>query len=1054
MSPRIVHSAASLVIVLVAYWTYSLLAVPLIEPPAGPRTEHPEGDGPGPGPPPSLAKDLEKLFPPGSWELQEPKALASDQAILLIEKYDNLGDGWVDLFPLAVLFLPDDPNMELSERIQRATVLEAPEGARVRFDRPLSLSRLQIGQLVEGRLRGPVTIRNRGKRPDHRDDLLVTTSNVELSQERVWTPEPVDFHWGPTFGRGRQMEIKLRPREGTTGKQRSGPNVGGIEQFEVQFLDRLHLEQPPPLAGESPRAERPGESPRTAVRGVSGAGNRPGMAGPGGASPAWPIEITCRGPFRFDAVRQVATFQDQVEVLRIRPSGPNDRVGADLLSVLFTPSEKAGARPAAGAPAATAKTRSTGFDLEPRRIIAQGRPATVAAPADKVFAEGERIEYDLKTGAVSVEHAREAVLQQGANEIRARSLRYEPAEPGRLGQAWAKGPGWFRGMLTNRTGYAAEPAGHPAEEPAGQPVEAHWLDQLEIHPEGQYQHVSLTGGAGIKSQSTGKLDAREIHFWLSELPASDGRGQSRLQPDRMLAQGEVKIDSPQLSGSTERLEITFTPALPAAMRPGAVAGPMGPPPPATPGMAPATPGGQAPGAGPGATQHIDVQGRLIQARMLLGDQQQPQQQQAQLTTLAVDGNVCLRQTQTSQPGEQPLLVTGSRLDVTDANLPSAQAIVTGSPAHFEARGLNLTGSNIHFHRGENRVWIDGEGWMLVPMDRDLEGRPLANAVPVRIDWRRLMEFDGKVAHFEDQVVGTGPTEQWHTDKMYVSFQKRVVFTEPNPREPPQMEQVACLGGVLFENRTFQAGQPVSYDRMKVPDLVVNMISGDLKSGGPGWLIDVRRGSPGIAKPQAVRPTAADPSQLTCLHLRYLGSITGNIRSKQTTFHDQVRAAYAPVPAQAWLATLESDDPAVLGPRSVVLHSDHLTVTDMGPGSPAGAAGGGHSEMTAFGNVVAEGCALGPNGKLRNYTARATRMSYAQAKDMAVLEGDGRTDAQLFIQEGEGTVPTRLDGQKILYRPGADGGSIDGARSLELNQAPDGRWNKGTKLNTMPMNGKR
>jgi hypothetical protein len=411
-----------------------------------------------------------------------------------------------------------------------------------------------------------------------------------------------------------------------------------------------------------------------------------------------------------------------------------------------------------------------------------------------------------------------------------------------------------------------------------------------------------------------------------------------------------------------------------------------------------------------------------------------------------------------------MLVSGERLDVTDANLPAATALVTGSPAHFEGRGINLNGSNIHLHRGQNRVWVEGPGWMLVPMDKDLDGQPLGRAVPLRIDWRRRMDFDGLTTHFEGEVVATGPSQQLRTPVMDVRFQRAVVLTEPHPEQPPQVETIACGGGVFMESRSVEGDQQIAYSRMAVPDLAVNLLSGALRAGGPGWLVSVRRGTAGIARPHAPLPAAiarppvppvamagpqaapatARSTQLMGLHVRYLGSISGNVLRKDMTFHDQVRAAYAPV--QGWLATLESDNPQLLGPTAVVVHCDHLTVVDMAaagrPAGPGGAAGGSRrAELLAEGNAIAEGSTLTAKQTLVNYTARAARMSYSELKDLMVLEGDGRADAELFREEHVGSQPVRLAAQKILYWLQQNRASVEGARSLDLNQMPGGEWKK-------------
>ena len=171
------------------------------------------------------------------------------------------------------------------ERLRHAVVMEVPEGANLRFDRPLDLNKGGIGRLIEGKLRGPVPIRSQGKRPDHQDDLLVVTHDVDLSEQRITTASDVDFRWGLHSGRGRQMEIKLLPRLGPRDANQEGPNIGGIEQFQLEHVERLHLDMGSASAAPARRAPRPhaaagglrrcwARSPRTPRRSRSPAAGR------------------------------------------------------------------------------------------------------------------------------------------------------------------------------------------------------------------------------------------------------------------------------------------------------------------------------------------------------------------------------------------------------------------------------------------------------------------------------------------------------------------------------------------------------------------------------------------------------------------------------------------------------------------------------------------------------------------------------------------------------------------------------------------------------------
>ena len=268
--------------------------------------------------------------------------------------------------------MPDETVTDTRERLRHAVVMEVPEGANLRFDRPLDLNKGGIGRLIEGRLRGPVRIRSQGKRPDHQDDLLVLTHDVDLSEQRITTANDVDFRWGLNSGRGRQMEIKLLPRLGPRDANQEGPNIGGIEQFQLEHVERLHLDMG---SASAATAQAAAAQPAVAAGGLA-------AAGPLSAHAA-PVEITCRGPFRFHLIEQVATFRDQVDVLRIQPNGPCDHMSCELLSIFFTrPAPQPGAAP-------PAKQAAPGFDLQPARIEAQGTPTTLDAPLDHLQARAE-----------------------------------------------------------------------------------------------------------------------------------------------------------------------------------------------------------------------------------------------------------------------------------------------------------------------------------------------------------------------------------------------------------------------------------------------------------------------------------------------------------------------------------------------------------------------------------------------------------------------------------------------------------------------------------------
>ena len=76
-------------------------------------------------------------------------------------------------------------------------------------------------------------------------------------------------------------------------------------------------------------------------------------------------------------------------------------------------------------------------------------------------------------------------------------------------------------------------------------------------PDGEKHVASLSGGAYLNCPGVGQLQAREISFWFTELRPPAAAAAADIQPDRMVARNDVHMNSPQLSGTVEQLEVRF-----------------------------------------------------------------------------------------------------------------------------------------------------------------------------------------------------------------------------------------------------------------------------------------------------------------------------------------------------------------------------------------------------------------------------------------------------------------------------------------------------------------
>ena len=182
--------------------------------------------------------------------------------------------------------------------------------------------------------------------------------------------------------------------------------------------------------------------------------------------------------------------------------------------------------------------------MEPKKFEAEGNPVIIRAPSNSL-------------------------------EAQARTISYQPDAADRwLGDMDSLGPGWLT---------IASPT-----DPTSR-FEARWSQEMKMRPQEENHVVSVIGDALVRSTKQGELRGDAIHMWLFETPPEKlaangpqsgpgGRGNAsndasaRIHPVKMMAEGNVQIESPELSGSVNRLETWFNDAVAAAAGNGNLSG--------------------------------------------------------------------------------------------------------------------------------------------------------------------------------------------------------------------------------------------------------------------------------------------------------------------------------------------------------------------------------------------------------------------------------------------------------------------------------------------------
>ena len=151
--------------------------------------------------------------------------------------------------------------------------------------------------------------------------------------------------------------------------------------------------------------------------------------------------------------------------------------------------------------------------------------------------------------------------------------------------------------------------------------------------------------------------------------------------------------------------------------------------------------------------------------------------------------------------------------------------------------------------------------------------------------------------------------------------------------------------------------------------------------------------------------AADPNRrqddthLAFVHIDFERELTGKLSERIVHFQNQVRAVYGPV--NDWSDRIEVKQREELPEQGLLLGCDTLTMLQNGrPNTPNSG-----MEFIAQGNTTIDG---------RQFTATAERLSYEQAKDLLVLEGNERSGAQILHRDAQGE--RRSVARKLQYQP--------------------------------------
>jgi len=975
---------------------------------------------------------LGDVFPAGSWERENPIMLESRQMRLLFKDYHSLPDGRVNLVPCTLVVLPDRNRVATDGQPGRTIVLRAPQGAVLEFDEPLDLRQGRLAKLIGGSLRGQVTIRGTATSPGAEDDIEIVTRDIELDELEVRTGEMVQFRYGRSSGSGRGLVARLKPRPGNSGRPTptadssdKGPNIGGVDSIRLDRDVKMRIEG---LAGGM----------------LPGSNATPAPAPTADPAPAPPVLVSCHGALCMNVSANVITLEEHVDVIRATAEGATEQLSCELLAIVLARKAKADEA------AASQPGEGSRGGLEPVEIQAKGSPVVARSSGVGLEARAARLGYEIATRRILLDGEEPVSLVAKGSEMEARKIDYTPGPPGDPGSLMAVGPGWLR-----------------VRSEKSPPAQARWQQWLRMRPDGDGHVVSIAGDADVSVESQGRLSAAEMHLWLdvvaSAPPAhppgsSAGPDLSRVRPSRLLARGMVEADAEEVAARTDRLELWFRtvepPPAPSPAPGSAVAAGSAQPAAPQPAAASAAATTAAPPAAP------PNRGKMIATAALVRGQVTLAPTGNEVDEMSMEGQVHLTEQPLeaqAMPGAPPpepgIEIRGDQMQLSRATRPDAKAVVSGRPAVVKGKGLDLEGPIVEFDRGRNRLSVDGAGRLSLPMAagagalgsltftggsrQPAPANPAAPPGKLDVTWQGRLDFDGLKARFIDTVIATTAGADLRSGSLDVIFDRPFEFAAGDARRggpQPEVARIACGAGVKIQSESIDEAGEKSTEQLFVRDLVIDRPTGDVTGSGPGRLTSTRAGRPpamslpagpqgGTVGVQPVAATVRGANELTYLGVDFQRGMRGNLHRRTMEFHQRVEAIWGPVARRG--DTLDPHAAGGLPDGVVTIDCDVLGV---GQAPPMPGRRQSSMELGAGGNVLVEG---------ESFTARSARLTWSEAKDLLVFEGDGRSDAQLFRQLKVGAQPSSASAGKILYWRSLNRVDVEDARFLDLDQLRGG-----------------
>jgi len=1000
-------------------------------------------------------ESLASIYPDTAWQLGNCKRLQTRDGALLFENWEQIGDDQWKLWPLSVV---------LGMNSETPLVIDAPEGAEIKFAESLDMLSGGAPPIERGRLIGKVRIRSVGKAfamgdSDDQGGVLpeghleIVSSDFGIDFRKIWTTQPIVVKIGDIRLAGRDLTLHLAPM----GRIQSGGEtpLSILNRMELIYLDELTVPLPEGGLWRSGSAAKLVDSNASRLPLAPPVKRLPV---PGADSPPPAIaRLRCAGRVVFQFSSNELALENRV-VLEHRTADAIDIFECTTLRMRFANLLNRTPKVEPDDPLARfmIDSRAVTGGVKPDQsiddfllsVVAEGTPARMRLPSFAADVSAEKIDFDARAGLLQMSGVGGARITYAGHTWRFKNFTYQlnPTDPKKIGTFDATGSG------------LVEFAG-PTELPIRR---LRWADGIKLEQpdaSGQFT-IRIDGGVSALMNDAGEFDCDSAMLVMQtgDQTLEGDEWLRATKPVRFQATGQVSIQSPMVNVATRLLRLYFDfdeSSSPAEASRAGSAAPDGNAVAAHPlrrwvrqpqddgnpiaggGTTAIRVGAATPVQGPRPTIHGDT----INAKLRLSGRE------LTASDLTVVGNVTMRHTLETASGALAAVLTGQQLQLRDSDGDEILQIGSGidSPARLSLGDGFFIGPLIQVRLADNLVWIKDAGEFQVPSQmlpqtvaaktqfqpiddsatgpRSTVTKPESVAPsmrwisPPRCRWRGQMLFDGSRVVLTDGIDIRGAVmagkeqDVWDIelvgDQLQVILSSEVRMRDPDSVRAATVEQVHVTSSkshplVVTVNQLSGAGVRKGRHVLTVPELMMRPETSQLSGLGPGWYRAwVKNEGGGLSS--GVTSGGFRPSEptMTGAHLVFKESLQANLNQQSLDFLRGVRIASRQV--RSWDDVIDVETIQGLRQGESTLDCDRLRLA-IDQSQPSGF-DSLPWELEAIGNVVYH-----TRNERGLYNGVAERAAYAAAKDRFLIEGQPGRSATM-----NQTLPTGAAGTSAAVK---------------------------------------